>query len=102
MALPIVDEFLNVADGATNSVTFKTSPTNIVGVRQVSILTDELLHIATTVAGLGVSPSGLEGDRISVPGGATFLTLPWGRKTELHFKNVSGNVADRVQIIGLV
>jgi len=103
MALPIPKEFLNVAIGAQDSVTFKTSATSKpVGVSEVAILTDGILWVATTNAKLATAATGIEGQRVTVPGGATFLTLPWGKNTELHFENISGALINRIQIIGLV
>ena len=103
MALPIPQEFLSVAIDTEDSVTFKTSATSDpVGVSEIAILSDGLLHVATTNARLAIPATGIMGQRLTVPGGSTFLTFPWGKNTEVHFKNISGALVVRVLIIGLV
>lgn len=102
MALSIPKEFLGVLAGAEASVTFKTSPTNTVGVTEVVILSDKPLYIAPTQAALAIQADGTEGQRVFIPGGSTFLTIPWGKNKTLYLKNIDITDSVRIQIIGLV
>ena len=103
MALPMPKEFLEVPAGEKRDVTFKSSATGTnVSVSSVSILTDVPLYIATNESVLAIQATGIGGQRIYIPGGENFLSIPWGKNTTLWLQNVDVVASVRIQIIGVV